>query len=111
MTATIKAAISPFAQAKTEFDSNPMHFLNVAFRTRGLSLVFRAGVLLCLTRPRSFRYCTRTFLVVRFRLAGVICCSNQFPFPEGVLRESRHRRASGSTGAAVDAMTFREFGI
>src|ERR1700730_937181 len=28
MTATIKAAISPFAQAKTEFDSNPMHFLN-----------------------------------------------------------------------------------
>src|ERR1700730_10727136 len=28
MTATIKAAISPFAQAKTEFDSSPMHFLN-----------------------------------------------------------------------------------
>ena len=28
MTATIKAAISPFAQAKSEFDSNPMHFLN-----------------------------------------------------------------------------------
>jgi hypothetical protein len=28
MTATIKATISPFAQAKTEFDSNPMHFLN-----------------------------------------------------------------------------------
>src|SRR6202022_2885814 len=28
MTATIKAAIFPFAQAKTEFDSNPMHFLN-----------------------------------------------------------------------------------
>jgi DNA-binding response OmpR family regulator len=28
MTATIKAAISPFAQAKTEFHSNPMHFLN-----------------------------------------------------------------------------------
>jgi len=28
MTATIKAAISPFAPAKTEFDSNPMHFLN-----------------------------------------------------------------------------------
>jgi hypothetical protein len=48
MTATIKAAISRFAQAKSEFDSNPMHFLNVAFRTRGLSLVFRAGVLLCL---------------------------------------------------------------
>jgi DNA-binding response OmpR family regulator len=28
MTATIKAPISPFAQAKTEFDSNAMHFLN-----------------------------------------------------------------------------------
>ena len=28
MTATIKAAIFPFAQAKTEFDSNPTHFLN-----------------------------------------------------------------------------------
>jgi DNA-binding response OmpR family regulator len=29
MTATtIKAVISPFAQAKTEFDSNPMHFLD-----------------------------------------------------------------------------------
>ena len=27
MTATIKAAISPFAQAKIEFDSNPMHCL------------------------------------------------------------------------------------
>jgi hypothetical protein len=28
MTATIKAAISPFVQSETEFDSNPMHFLN-----------------------------------------------------------------------------------
>jgi hypothetical protein len=28
MTATIKAAISPFAQANTEFDSSPMYFLN-----------------------------------------------------------------------------------
>jgi hypothetical protein len=28
MTATSKAAIFPFAQAKTEFHSNPMHFLN-----------------------------------------------------------------------------------
>src|SRR5258707_2802268 len=28
MTATIKAAISPFAQAQSEFDSNPMDFLN-----------------------------------------------------------------------------------
>jgi DNA-binding response OmpR family regulator len=28
MRATIKAAISPFAQAQSEFDSNPMHFLN-----------------------------------------------------------------------------------
>jgi len=28
MTATIKAVISPFAQAKTEFDEKPMHFLD-----------------------------------------------------------------------------------
>jgi DNA-binding response OmpR family regulator len=28
MTATIKSAISPFAQANNEFDSNPMYFLN-----------------------------------------------------------------------------------
>src|SRR5260370_4899003 len=28
MTATIKAAISPFAQAKTEFEAKPMHFLD-----------------------------------------------------------------------------------
>jgi len=28
MTATIKVAISPFAQAQAEFDSNPMHFLD-----------------------------------------------------------------------------------
>jgi hypothetical protein len=27
MTATIKAAISPFAPAKTEFDANPMQIL------------------------------------------------------------------------------------
>ena len=28
MTATIKVAISPFAQAQAEFNSNPMHFLD-----------------------------------------------------------------------------------
>src|ERR1700675_1062624 len=28
MTATIKAPIFPFAQAETEFDSNPIHFFN-----------------------------------------------------------------------------------
>jgi len=28
MTATSKAAIFPYAQAKTEFHSNPMHFFN-----------------------------------------------------------------------------------
>jgi hypothetical protein len=28
MTATIKAAISPFAPAKTEFDANPMQILS-----------------------------------------------------------------------------------
>ena len=31
MTATIKSAGFPFAQAKTEFDSNPMYFLNEDF--------------------------------------------------------------------------------
>jgi DNA-binding response OmpR family regulator len=31
MTATIKSAISSFAQAKTEFNSNPMYFLNEDF--------------------------------------------------------------------------------
>jgi DNA-binding response OmpR family regulator len=31
MTATIKSAVFPFAQAKTEFDSNPMYFLNEDF--------------------------------------------------------------------------------
>jgi hypothetical protein len=44
MTATIKAAISPFAQAKTEFDSNPMHFLN-----EGLASVPASGI------PEEFR--------------------------------------------------------
>jgi len=37
MTATIKAAISPFAEAKTEFDSNPMHFLNEALASMPVS--------------------------------------------------------------------------
>jgi DNA-binding response OmpR family regulator len=44
MTATIKAAISPFAQAKTEFDSNPMHFLNedlASVPVSGISEEFR----------------------------------------------------------------------
>src|SRR5580704_19140235 len=31
MTATIKSAVFPFAQAKTESDSNPMYFLNEDF--------------------------------------------------------------------------------
>jgi len=44
MTATIKSAISPFSQAKTVFDSNPMHFLNedlASVPTSGMSEEFR----------------------------------------------------------------------
>src|SRR6202023_3276294 len=44
MTATIKAAISPFRPAKTEFDSNPMHFLNedlASVPVSGISEEFR----------------------------------------------------------------------
>ena len=48
MTATIKAAISPFAQAKTEFDSNPMHFLN-----EDLASVSVSGI------PEEFRKLSR----------------------------------------------------
>jgi DNA-binding response OmpR family regulator len=48
MTATIKSAISPFAQAKTEFDSNPMFFLNEDFTS-----VLVSGV------PEEFRKLSR----------------------------------------------------
>jgi DNA-binding response OmpR family regulator len=48
MTATIKATISPFAQAKTEFDSNPMHFLN-----EDLASVLVSGI------PEEFRKLSR----------------------------------------------------
>jgi DNA-binding response OmpR family regulator len=48
MTATIKATISPFAQAKTEFDSNPMQFLN-----EDLASVSVSGI------PEEFRKLSR----------------------------------------------------
>ena len=48
MTATIKSAISPFAQANTEFDSNPMYFLNEDFTS-----VLVSGV------PEEFRKLSR----------------------------------------------------
>jgi DNA-binding response OmpR family regulator len=48
MTATMKATISPFAQAKTEFDSNPMHFLN-----EDLASVLVSGI------PEEFRKLSR----------------------------------------------------
>ena len=44
MIATIKAAISPFAQTRTEVDSNPMHFLNedlASVPASGISEEFR----------------------------------------------------------------------
>jgi len=53
MTATIKAAISPFAQAKTTFDSNPMHFLN-----EDLASVPASGI------PDEFRKLSRYMPVI-----------------------------------------------
>jgi len=53
MTATIKAAISPFAQAKTEIDSNPMHFLN-----EDLASVAVSGI------PEDFRKLSRYLPVI-----------------------------------------------
>jgi len=48
MTATIKSAVFPFAQAKTEFDSNPMYFLNEDFTS-----VLVSGI------PEEFRTLSR----------------------------------------------------
>jgi DNA-binding response OmpR family regulator len=53
MTATSKAAIFPFAQAKTEFDSNPMHFLN-----EDLASVPVSGI------PEEFRKLSRYLPVI-----------------------------------------------
>jgi two-component system, OmpR family, alkaline phosphatase synthesis response regulator PhoP len=53
MTATIKRANSPFAQAKTEFDSSPMHFLN-----EDLASVPVSGI------PEEFRKLSRYFPVI-----------------------------------------------
>src|ERR1700741_5568782 len=53
MTATIKAAPSPFVQAKTEFDSDPMHFLN-----ENLALVPTSGI------PEEFRKLSRFLPVI-----------------------------------------------
>jgi hypothetical protein len=53
MTATIKAAPSPFVQAKTEFDSDPMHFLN-----EDLASVPVSGI------PEEFRKLSRFLPVI-----------------------------------------------
>jgi DNA-binding response OmpR family regulator len=53
MTATIKAAISPFAQAQSEFDSNPMLFLN-----EDLASVPASGI------PEEFRKLSRYLPVI-----------------------------------------------
>ena len=53
MTATIKAALSPLAQAKTEVDSNPMHFLN-----EDLASVPVSGI------PEEFRTLSRYLPVI-----------------------------------------------
>jgi hypothetical protein len=53
MTATTKAAIFPFAQGVTEFDSNPMHFLN-----EDLASVPVSGI------PEEFRKLSRYLPVI-----------------------------------------------
>jgi DNA-binding response OmpR family regulator len=53
MIATIKAAISPFAQTRTEVDSNPMHFLN-----EDLASVPVSGI------PEEFRKLSRYLPVI-----------------------------------------------
>jgi DNA-binding response OmpR family regulator len=53
MTATIRTAISPFAPAKTEFESNPMHFLN-----EDLASVPVSGI------PEEFRKLSRYLPVI-----------------------------------------------
>jgi DNA-binding response OmpR family regulator len=53
MTETIKAAISPFAQAKTAFDSNPVRFLN-----EDLASVLVSGI------PEEFRKLSRYLPVI-----------------------------------------------
>src|SRR6202163_3442347 len=53
MTATIKAAISPFAQAETEFDTNSIHFLD-----EDLALVPASGI------PEEFRKLSRFMPVI-----------------------------------------------
>src|SRR3984957_10774529 len=53
MIATIKAAISPFAQTRTEVDSNPMHFLD-----EDLALVPASGI------PEEFRKLSRYLPVI-----------------------------------------------
>jgi len=53
MTATIKAAMFPFAQAKTGFDANPMHFLN-----EDLASVPASGI------PEEFRKLSRFLPVI-----------------------------------------------
>ena len=53
MIATIKAAISPFAQTRTEVDSNPMHFLN-----EDLASVPASGI------PEEFRKLSRYMPVI-----------------------------------------------
>src|SRR3977135_1060407 len=53
MTATSKAAISPFAPAKTEFESNPMYFLN-----EDLASVPVSGI------PEEFRKLSRYLPVI-----------------------------------------------
>src|SRR4030088_72027 len=62
MTATLKAAISPFVKAKTEFDSNPMHFLN-----EDLASVPVSGI------PEEFRKLSRFLPVIVLVPKSAVC--------------------------------------
>src|ERR1700719_58558 len=78
MTATIKAAISPFAQAKTEFDSNPMHFLN-----EDLASIPVSGI------PEEFRKLSRWLPVIVL-------------VPKSAVRDRTTQKKPGSNKSVTD---------
>src|SRR6267154_559321 len=83
MTATIKAAISPFAQAKTEFDSNPMHFLN-----EDLASVPVSGI------PEEFRKLSRYLPVIVL-------------VPKSILHDNTTQKKPGSNKSVTDRIDTR----
>jgi DNA-binding response OmpR family regulator len=80
MTATIKAAISPFAQAKTEIDSNPMLFLN-----EDLASVAVSGI------PEDFRKLSRYLPVIVL-------------VPKSAVHDKTARKKSGSNKSVAGSI-------